>query len=108
MSVSQTNRTASGPELRGGNITLDTIMNKTDASKRQSKIICTMGPSCWSPEGLEALIDAGMSVARFNFSHGDHETHKATLDRLRAAASKKGKHIGKSTEDLERFSVESP
>jgi pyruvate kinase len=94
MSVSQTYVTASGPELRGANITLETIMRKTDASTRQTKIVCTLGPACWSPEGLEALIDAGLSVARFNFSHGDHETHKATLDRLRAAAAKKKKHVG--------------
>ena len=87
---------STGPELRGANITLDTILSKTDVSKRQTKIVCTLGPACWSPEGLEALIDAGLAVARFNFSHGDHETHQATLDRLRAAAEKKGKHIGKS------------
>lgn len=85
---------STGPELRGANITLETILRKTDVSKRQTKIVCTLGPACWSPEGLEALIDAGLAVARFNFSHGDHETHKRTLDRLRKAAEKKGKHIG--------------
>ena len=36
-------------------------------------------------ENLGKLIDAGMNVARLNFSHGDHETHAATLDRLREA-----------------------
>ena len=44
----------------------------------------------------EELIDAGMSVARFNFSHGDHEGHKACLDRVRTAAKNKGKHVGES------------
>lgn len=85
---------ASGPELRGANITLDTILAKTDTAKRQTKIVCTMGPSCWDVPTLEDLIDLGMSVARFNFSHGDHEAHKACLDRVRQAAANKKKHIG--------------
>jgi pyruvate kinase len=55
-----------------------------------------MGPSCWELEQLEALIDAGMNVARFNFSHGDHATHAATLERLRQAARNKERNIGTS------------
>lgn len=86
---------ASGPELRGANITLDTILAKTDTSKRQTKIVCTMGPSCWDVPCLEDLIDLGLSVARFNFSHGDHEAHKACLDRVREASANKKKHVGK-------------
>jgi pyruvate kinase len=89
---------SSGPELRGGNINLAKIIAPTDVSTRQTKIVCTLGPACWSPEMLETLIDIGLSVARFNFSHGDHETHAATLERLRAAAAKKGKHVGKLKE----------
>jgi pyruvate kinase len=42
---------------------------------------------------LEELIDAGMSVARFNFSHGDHEGHLACLNRLRQASKNKNKHV---------------
>jgi hypothetical protein len=49
---------------------------------------------------LTQLIDAGMSVARFNFSHGDHEGHKACLDRLRQAAAIKRKHVGTSNETI--------
>jgi pyruvate kinase len=46
-------------------------------------------------EGLVALIDAGMNVARFNFSHGDHATHSACLTRLREAmAQRPGSHVG--------------
>jgi len=43
---------------------------------------------------LEQLIDQGMNVARFNFSHGDHEAHGACLNRLREAAANKKRHIG--------------
>ena len=56
------------------------------------QVICTLGPCCWSEEGLASLIAAGMSVARFNFSHGTHEAHQEVLDRLRkvrCAAQKK-------------------
>jgi pyruvate kinase len=34
---------------------------------RKTKIVCTMGPKCWSEEGLAKLLDAGMNVARLNF-----------------------------------------
>lgn len=84
----------SGPELRGSNINLAKIVQPTDESDRKTKIICTLGPACWKVEQLEKLIDAGLTVARFNFSHGDHEGHKACLDRLREAASNKGVNVG--------------
>lgn len=50
---------------------------------RKTKIICTLGPSCDSEEMMEALILNGMNAARFNFSHGTHESHLATLTRLK-------------------------
>jgi len=78
-----------GPELRGSNITLEKIMAATNTSGRQTKIVCTLGPACWDVPTLEDLIEQGLSVARFNFSHGDHEGHKACLDRLREAAANK-------------------
>jgi hypothetical protein len=83
-----------GPELRGGNITLERIFHKSDVSSRQTKIICTMGPACWDVPTLEQLIDAGLSMARFNFSHGDHAAHAACLERVRTAATNKNKHVG--------------
>uniref|UniRef100_A0A7S3QGG4 Pyruvate kinase n=1 Tax=Chaetoceros debilis TaxID=122233 RepID=A0A7S3QGG4_9STRA len=82
-----------GPELRGSNITLESITAKTDESSRHTKIVCTLGPACWEVSQLEQLIDAGMSVARFNFSHGDHSGHQACLDRLRQAAANKNSHV---------------
>jgi len=85
---------SNGPELRGAHITLDCITAPTDVNLRHTKIVCTLGPACWEVTQLERLIDAGMSVARFNFSHGDHEGHAACLERLRKAASNKGAHIG--------------
>ena len=57
---------------------------------RKTKIICTLGPSTDAPGVLEALIENGMNVARFNFSHGTHEDMKARLDRLKEAREKLG------------------
>jgi hypothetical protein len=76
-----------GPELRGSNITLEKVLQKTGTDNRQTNSVCTMGPACWNVPMLEDLIYLGLSVACFNFSHGDHEGHKACLDRLREAAA---------------------
>ena len=91
MSISQSSDI---PFLTGSLITVDTIKTPTRLGLRRTKVVCTLGPACWEVEQLEKLIDAGMSVARFNFSHGDHEGHKACLDRLRQAAKNKDQHIG--------------
>lgn len=56
---------------------------------RRTKIICTMGPAVNTPEKISALIDAGMNVARLNFSHGTQEEHKKVIDLLKAAREAK-------------------
>lgn len=52
---------------------------------RKTHIVCTLGPSSRTVSQLLALLNAGMSVARFNFSHGSHEYHQETLENLREA-----------------------
>ena len=60
---------------------------------RRTKLVCTLGPACASEEGLEALIDAGMDVARFNFSHGSHEDQATLFQRLRKVSEAKKKNV---------------
>ena len=60
---------------------------------RKTKIICTLGPSTDQPGVLAALIDAGMNVARFNFSHGDHEEQKKRFVELKHARNKAKKPV---------------
>ena len=57
---------------------------------RKTKVICTLGPAVYSEETLRELILAGMNCARFNFSHGTHESHLATLVRLRRVRDELG------------------
>ena len=60
---------------------------------RKTKIVCTIGPASESIEKLEQLMEAGMNVARLNFSHGNHEEHAARIQNIREAAKKIGKNI---------------
>src|SRR5579863_2484543 len=53
---------------------------------RHSKIVCTIGPACCSPRMIRRLLQAGMDVARLNFSHGTHTEHAQNIAALRAAA----------------------
>lgn len=75
------------------NIGFGIVKETMNTLHRRTKIVCTIGPASWSEEGLSKLLDSGMNVARFNFSHGDHETHKATLDRLRSVAAAKSRTV---------------
>ncbi len=78
--------------LRNSNITIDSIIQPAE-DERKTKIVCTIGPSCWSKENLLALIDKGMNVARLNFSHGDHAVHANTLANIRSAAAERNVNI---------------
>src|SRR5574342_823556 len=60
---------------------------------RKTKIVCTIGPASESVEKLTQLIEAGMNVARLNFSHGDHEEHGQRIKNIREAANKTGKTV---------------
>ncbi len=60
---------------------------------RKTKIVCTIGPASESVEKLTSLMEAGMNVARLNFSHGDFEEHGQRIVNIREAAQKTGKNV---------------
>ena len=53
------------------------------AFSKKTKIVCTMGPATESDDVLRSLIESGMNVARFNFSHGSHDYHRQMIERVR-------------------------
>jgi pyruvate kinase len=61
---------------------------------RRAKIVCTLGPASLEQDMLERLLASGMDVARLNFSHGTHEQHAASIEKLRAASLKVRKAVG--------------
>jgi pyruvate kinase len=68
-------------------------MNRVSLPRHKTKIICTIGPACDSPGMLEKMLVAGMSVARLNFSHGDFESHREIISRLRKASKSTGRRV---------------
>jgi pyruvate kinase len=61
---------------------------------RRAKIVCTLGPATKDADVVRQLIDAGMDVARLNFSHGDHEQHRRNAETVRKAAAEAGRVVG--------------
>lgn len=59
----------------------------------KTKIVCTMGPASESPAVMKQMIEAGMNIARLNFSHGDFAAHKKIIENLRAASASVGSRI---------------
>ena len=59
----------------------------------RTKIVCTLGPASDNRETLRSLMEAGLSVARLNFSHGTHEQHAITLELVRATAAELGRPV---------------
>lgn len=57
---------------------------------RKTKIICTIGPACENEETLTEMCQAGMNVARLNFSHGTHEDHQKKIDLIKQVRTKLG------------------
>jgi len=62
-------------------------------AQRKAKIVCTIGPASDTEAMLGKLIDAGLDIARLNFSHGTHEEHLQKIQRIRKVADEKGKAV---------------
>ena len=59
---------------------------------KKTKVVCTMGPNTNDKEVMRKLIQNGMDVARFNFSHGDHEEQKFRMDLLKELREEEHAH----------------
>src|SRR3954466_3029143 len=60
---------------------------------RRAKIVCTLGPATSSPEQVNALVEAGMDVARLNFSHRVHADHATAYRLVREASDSTGRAV---------------
>ena len=65
----------------------------TYLQSNKTKLVCTIGPASDSPQMITKMIDAGMNIARLNFSHGDFEYHGKVIKNIRAASKRISKRI---------------
>ena len=72
---------------------------------KKTKIVCTMGPNTNNEDTMRALVRNGMDIARFNFSHGDHEEQKFRMDMLKRILKKKASRSQSSWIQRDRRSV---
>lgn len=68
-------------------------MNNLLSDLSYTKIVCTIGPASSSPEMIAQFIDAGMNVARLNFSHGEHSVHQQNIKWIREISARKKKYV---------------
>ncbi len=68
-------------------------MDIVQSLNRRTKIVATIGPACESPEMIHRVLQAGVNVARLNFSHGTQAEHATRIERLRMAASDLGRPV---------------
>jgi pyruvate kinase len=73
---------------------MPTDHRETAHMPRQTKIVATLGPATATPERLDAVLRAGVDVARVNFSHGTADEHVASVARFREASARVGKFAG--------------
>jgi pyruvate kinase len=92
--------TASGPVIIVVAVIIVVVIVKVSrksavivSTPRRTKIVCTLGPASSSRERIRALMEAGMDVARINFSHGRHEGHGATIATVREVAEEIGRPV---------------
>jgi pyruvate kinase len=60
---------------------------------KKTKIVCTMGPNTNDKDLMRKLVESGMDIARFNFSHGDHEEQKSRMDMLKEIREEVGSPV---------------
>ena len=60
---------------------------------KKTKIICTMGPNTNDREIMKKLVENGMDIARFNFSHGSHEEQKSRMDMIKQLREETGRPV---------------
>ena len=74
-----------------------TVQGMRDFSERKPirrcKIVGTLGPASSDEETMKELLEAGLNIARLNFSHGNHETHASNIEKLRRLSKETGRHV---------------